>query len=276
PLSLDIVVAKALQRDVDKRYATAADFLEDLERASVVASRRDVIAEVEFYQGRALDKQRQSLRTLVSEKEPFVPTLGGTVSERFVSNAPPPESRTSGPRAFADAATGGPTPLSPQPRSGPPAWLLALFGAAAIASFVIVTLFVRSRNRTDASASTPPSTSAVVSASAPVADVDLVLLAEKPILSVRAAGIHKIDITGKRASVTIAPWSGAMTIEATLDGGEKARATAVEHGPHELLLESAPAIVPTPPRTSSGNKSVKTASPATTTTHAPNDINLAR
>ncbi len=279
PPSLDIVVAKALERDVDKRYATAADFLEDLERAAVLASRRDVIAEVEFYQGRALDKQRQSLRSLVSEKEPLVPTLGGTVSERFVSHPPIPDPSTSSPRGFADAATGGATPLSRQRRSGPPAWLLALFGAAGIASFVIVTLFVRSRNHPGAATSTPSTASQTASASAAVADVDLVLLAEKPILSVRAPGIHKIDITGKRANITLAPWSGAITIDATLDGGGAAHAAAVEHGPRELLLEATPTPQAATAHPAWTGKTAKTAAApvtATATTHAPNDINLAR
>ena len=280
PEALDVVVAKALERDIDKRYATAADFLEDLERAAVLASRRDVIAEIEFYQGRALDKQRQSLRSLVSEREPLVPTLGGTVSERFVSSPPVPDARTSNPRPLAEAATGasGPTPLSPQRRSSPPAWLYALFAAAGIASFVIVTLFVRSRNHADAAASTP-STSASASNSAELADVDLVLLADKPILSVQAPGVRKIDITGKRASITLAPWSGAMTIQATLDGGATARATAVEHGPHELLLEPVPTVQATTPHPPSTTKTVKTAatpSASTAPTHTPSDINLAR
>lgn len=277
PKAVDEVVAKALERDVDKRYATAADFLEALERAAPLASRRDVIAEIEFYQGRALDKQRQSLRTLVSEKEPFVPTLGGMVQ----TNPPPPVAsdpsmiRTG--RSVVEAATAGPTPLTPQRKSSPPAWLYALFAAAGVASFVLVTLFVRSRRA--AEAVTPPAPPSAATSAVVAADVDLVLLADRPILSVRSTGVRKIDIADKRATVTVGPWSGALTVEATLEGGVRAKATAVEHGPRELLLEEAPSAQPAQTTTAkppSTGKTVK--SPPTATTHstAPNDINLTR
>ncbi|HEX7663741.1 MAG TPA: serine/threonine-protein kinase [Polyangiaceae bacterium] len=276
--ALDAVVLKALERDIDKRYATAADFLEALERAAPMASRRDVIAEIEFYQGRVLEKQRQGLRTLMAELEPVVPTLGGTVSERRVSN-PPFQSGSdvslSG-RPFADAMTaGGAGPSIPaRVKSGPPVWLLALFAAAGIATFTLVATFMR-RNKPEDTTAVATTTAVTTQTEATIPlDVDLVLLADRPILSVRAASTRKIDIADKRASVTVGPWSGSLAIEATLEGGVIAKATAIEHGPKELLLVPEPAQ-PVP----ANAKPTATAKPKPTATHqntGGSDINLAR
>ncbi|MEO8796617.1 MAG: serine/threonine-protein kinase [Polyangiaceae bacterium] len=277
PPGLDAVVLKALERDLDKRYATAADFLEALERAAPMASRRDVIAEVEFYQGRVLDKQRQGLRTLMAEIEPIVPTLGGTVSELRAREASAGSEASLSGRPYADAQTAGPS-TSPRAKVGPPAWLLALFAAAGIATFVVVGAFVR-KNRVEAAPTLPTATAATTQTEATIPlDVDLVLLADRPILSVRAASTRKIDITDKRATVTVGLWSGALQVEATLEGGVIAKATAIEHGPRELLLtpvETATTAKPLvkPPLTSQTGKTKPT---APHTASSASDINLSR
>ncbi len=273
PPGLDAVVLKALERDLDKRYATAADFLEALERAAPMASRRDVIAEIEFYQGRVLEKQRQGLRTLMAEIEPIVPTLGGTVSERRAREASSGSEAGLSGRPYADAQTGGPS-MPTRANAGPPAWLLVLFAAAGIAAFVLVAAFVRKNKPT---LSTTTAVTAQTEATIPL-DVDLVLLADRPILSVRAASTRKIDITDKRATVTVGPWSGALQVEATLEGGVIAKATAIEHGPRELLLTPAPVETaatakPLVKPTSQTGKSKPT---ATHTASSASDINLSR
>lgn len=237
--ALDAVVAKALARNKEERYETAADFLEALERAAPIGSRRDVIEEVNFFCGRALEKQRQSLRTLVSELEPLVPTLGGTVRANNAnanSLTPPPD--PSGRSLVADAMTHGASLATPaRERAAFPTWLAALFAVAGIAAAAFFGLFIhRQTNQVAATAQTAASAAPSASQAESV-DVELVLLAEKNIVSVNAPGAHHIDIAGKRATISVMPWAGAITIEATLDSGGIARATAVEHGPRELLLE---------------------------------------
>ncbi len=279
--ALDAVVAMALERDKEKRFETAADFLEALERAAPIGSRREVIEEVDFFCGRALEKQRQALRTLVSELEPLVPTLGGTVRANNTnpsSLTPPPD--PSGRNLVADAAThGGSAPITTtvRERSAFPTWLALLFAVAGIAAAAFLGILIHSRNTQ--AAATAQSGSAVPSASQMQSiDIELILLADKPIVSVQAPGAHHIDIAGKRATVSVMPWGGAITIEATLDSGATARATAIEHGPRELLLEqvaSATSATATTPKTASTH-TVKTSSAPTTTHSNGGDINLTR
>ncbi|MEO8876021.1 MAG: serine/threonine-protein kinase [Polyangiaceae bacterium] len=288
---LDAVVAKALARDKDQRYATAADFLEGLERAAPIGSRRDVIEEVDFFCGRALEKQRQSLRTLISEIEPLVPTLGGTVSERRANNSLTPPPDASGRHLLvADAAThgAGSMPSIARGRSAFPTWLAALFAIAGIAAAAFVGLFIHSRNHaaTLAAASAAGSSTTTTTQGQPPqqTDIELVLLADKPILGVQAPGATHIDIAGKRATVTMPAWTGTMVIEATLESGTTARATAIEHGPRELLLEQ---TATTTAATAQPTQQTPTSHPAShppghptskptapTATH--NDINLSR
>jgi serine/threonine-protein kinase len=281
--ALDSVVAMALERDKEKRFATAADFLEALERAAPIGSRREVIEEVDFFCGRALEKQRQSLRTLMSELEPLVPTLGGTVraNNGNLHNTMPPPADPSGRILVADAAThGGSAPITAtvRERAAFPTWLAVLFAVAGIAAAAFLGLFIHGRNtHPDAPAqvgSAAPSTSQ----GAQSADIELVLLAEKPIVSVQAPGAHHIDIAGKRATVSVTPWGGAITIEATLESGATARATAIEHGPRELLLEqvaSATSATATAPKTATTHTG-KTSTAPTTTHGNGGDINLTR
>jgi serine/threonine-protein kinase len=274
--ALDAVVAMALERDKDRRYATAADFLEALERAAPIGSRRDVIEEVNFFCGRALEKQRQSLRTLISEIEPLVPTLGGTVRANNANTnslTPPPD--PSGRSLVADAMTHGASmPTVPRERAAFPTWLAVLFAIAGVAAAAFFGLFIHARTSAASATAAQSATAAPSASQAPATEIELVLLAEKNIVSVSAPGAHHIDIAGKRATVSVTPWAGAITIEANLDSGGIARATAVEHGPRELLLE--------PVATSStSTTAAQTRTPARKTPLPPssargNEINLTR
>jgi serine/threonine-protein kinase len=273
--ALDAVVAKALERDKENRFATAADFLEALERAAPIGSRRDVIEEVNFFCGRALEKQRQSLRTLISEIEPLVPTLGGTVrasNANANSLTPPPD--PSGRSLVADAMTHGASlPTQPRERAAFPTWLAALFAVAGVAAAAFFGLFIHSRN-TQAVATAQAGSAAPSASQTQSTDIELVLLAEKNIVSVNAPGAHHIDIAGKRATVAVTPWSGAITIEANLDSGGIARATAVEHGPRELLLE--PIATSATSTTSAQTKMPTHKTPLPPSSARGNDINLSR
>jgi len=280
--AIDAVVAKALARDREQRYATAADFLEALERAAPIGSRRDVIEEVDFFCGRALEKQRQSLRTLLAEIEPLVPTLGGTVSERRANNSftPPPDA--SGRSVVADAAThGASVPSIVRERSGFPTWLAGLFAVAGIALAAFIGLFIHGRTTRDPASLTGASVANAATAQVqpPQADVELVLLAEKPILGVQAPGATHIDIAGKRATVTVPAWTGTISIDATLESGATARAMAIEHGPRELLLEAVPPTTSATPQSTAKPPTtahaVGTKTPPPQPTHPP-DINLSR
>jgi serine/threonine-protein kinase len=86
--ALDQVCACALDRDRDRRYRSAADFAEALERAARdaasasatdlgVASPREVAAYVQGALGEDIAAQRESVRAWLAHSEPSLPRLGG-------------------------------------------------------------------------------------------------------------------------------------------------------------------------------------------------------
>jgi len=74
PKALEDVCMKALQRDIDQRYATAQDFADALEAAarslSCIGSVRDVAATLDQVLGTDISQQRDAVRAWLSRSEP--------------------------------------------------------------------------------------------------------------------------------------------------------------------------------------------------------------
>ncbi|MBX3264625.1 MAG: serine/threonine protein kinase, partial [Labilithrix sp.] len=74
PAALEAVCMRALERDVDKRFATAEEFADELERVarslSCVGSVRDVAACLEEVFGSDLTQQRDAVRAWLARSEP--------------------------------------------------------------------------------------------------------------------------------------------------------------------------------------------------------------
>jgi serine/threonine-protein kinase len=74
PAALEAVVAKALERDRNKRYATAAEFADSLERASRVVgalgTHKDVALHLEAVLGTEISAQRDVVRAWLARSEP--------------------------------------------------------------------------------------------------------------------------------------------------------------------------------------------------------------
>jgi eukaryotic-like serine/threonine-protein kinase len=90
PKALEDVCMKALEREPDKRYATAQDFADDLERAAraidTIGSVRDVAACLQEVVGTDLNQQRDAVRAWLTRSEPS--------RSKRLSRPPPPESVT--------------------------------------------------------------------------------------------------------------------------------------------------------------------------------------
>src|SRR6185312_14874139 len=74
PAALEAVVAKALERDRAKRYATAAEFADALERASRVVgalgTHKDVASHLDAVLGTEISAQRDAVRAWLARSEP--------------------------------------------------------------------------------------------------------------------------------------------------------------------------------------------------------------
>jgi hypothetical protein len=72
-------------------------------------------------------------------------------------------------------------------------------------------------------------------------EVALDLTAEAPIDRVSAPGIHGAQVDGAHVRLLVARWGGDLAIDATLEGGLKARVVARSEGPRTLRLLTVPA-----------------------------------
>jgi hypothetical protein len=123
PAALEAVVARALDRDRTRRYATAAEFAESLERASRVVgalgTHKDVAAHLEAVLGTEISQQREAVRAWVARSEPSRHGLEGPQEFSAVTKADGRPSDGSLPRLGKDpaslpglAAAGGREPSS--------------------------------------------------------------------------------------------------------------------------------------------------------------------
>ncbi|MDB4994750.1 MAG: Serine/threonine protein kinase [Myxococcaceae bacterium] len=295
PAALDAVVQKALARPVDQRYANAAEFLDALTAAITPASHREVAAFMTTHVGAQLQERRETLRALLAgELEPLgaaVPgalsserptskyasfSAGAASSRRGLEFTPAPSSKTGG-GSSADHTLY----VSPTKRRTTMAIVLGLL----IVSIAGAAFMVR-RNATDTSAAnsrpTGHPTDGVASASTSVGapssstsaavstDIELLVLSDRRIDSVRATGLHRVEIDGTRAKISVTPWTGPLAITAQLEGNKTAHATVTEGGAHEVVLTLDTRSTPTT-TTTPGARHTGTA-PA----HSSLDINTAR
>jgi serine/threonine protein kinase len=110
PAAVEAVCMKALTRDPDKRFATAAEFADALEQAArrhdLMGSKRDVSSAVDEVLGSDLAERRQALRTWRVESDPNRTTSAGSPS--IAPSSPSPVSDGgSGPRGPRGPETSG-------------------------------------------------------------------------------------------------------------------------------------------------------------------------
>jgi len=84
PTELEAVVMKALERDMDARYATAAEFGDALEKVArslgILGSSRDLQAHLDAVMGTDISQQRDAVRAWIARSEPsqrMIPGGGG-------------------------------------------------------------------------------------------------------------------------------------------------------------------------------------------------------
>lgn len=126
PQPLEAICMRALERDVDARFGTAADFADELERAgrelSCVASAREVAACLEAVVGPDLARQREAVRAWLARSEPSNspvrsrPSMPDSVKTRVEGSksgaSVPPTSQGPPPNDAAGDRTRGETKVS--------------------------------------------------------------------------------------------------------------------------------------------------------------------
>lgn len=245
PPELDEVVSKALAREPEDRYQTGGDFLEHLEKALPPAQGRDVAQLVERLCGRDLETRRAAVRELLDQPRmsgiPRLTPLPGEAGSGSGSGSGRSSSARRGSRPSKSDVTMAATPAikpdrltSPGTSSRRRALLVGALIASALLGGVFITLLFQ-RNGASEQASEPAQKS-----------VPLVLTADAPIETVTADGLRSIDLSANLARVEVAPWSGDLTVRATLKGGATASAVVSADGPHDVKLVTVPPPAPPP------------------------------
>jgi hypothetical protein len=251
PHSVDVMLHKALARNAADRYQTAQDFLEALERALPPASHREVRSVLLALCDDRLTERRTALQSM----------LEGKAAPLSIRSTRPPDDQSGSQRALPTSAL-APTavevpnrvsqsspskstqithdaPIVPPPSSAR-GRVLALVGVSAAMVGAVLVWAIRSKEPSDhttAPAGAPPVTSVSAQPSAPSNDVEIVLVADTPIQSVRAPGARDVTVEGTRAKLHLSRWTGTLTIDAVLAGGMLAHATALEGSVGEVRLE---------------------------------------
>jgi serine/threonine-protein kinase len=274
---LDGLVLKSLERNRDKRFQTASEFIEALEATCFPAPSRDVAAMVKAYCGERIENRRATLQAMLDGR--LEPLSVSRIQSAGDAEAPTrPSSPSSRRKMFGDdEGTEGKiaaTHDAPAPRRRSAMALLVGAGALVVVGAVAAVAF-SSRRPVSTSESppqavivvAPPQTSSAVSAAGnPVAADEVVLqvVADAAIERISAPGIHSATLDGTHARLVVARWGGELVIDAVLAGGAAAHAVARSDGPREIALATAaPAVAVTAPSTAAP------ASPATQSTRPP-------
>lgn len=267
PKPLDTVVLKALARDREQRFRTAAEFIEALEAAYFPAPVRDVAAIVKAFCGERLASRRSTLQAMLEGRiEPLSQSrIPLAASEDEPTNPSAPTSRRRLREALGEGTDGqiAATHDAPAPRTPLSKRTLAIVAAiGAVAAAVTGAAIASSRHPVKAAAATVAVAAPGSSGGAPAAsssakmnevapdEVALELSADAPIESVRALGMRDVQVRGTEARLVVARWGGELPIDAVLEGGRAARVVAESDGPRVLQLAPLappPSAAPPPP-----------------------------
>ena len=270
--ALDLVLARALQREPKDRFQTAADFLDALEAAQRPASPREVAAYVGLRCGERIAERRVKLRAILDgqseplslEAHPETSDVHSIHTGSLASTVSPASARRrheigSEPRIEQESQ------VASQVIAAAPVRSLRRYaagvGVVLVAAAITVVAVGPPRPRPVAVTTTPsaPTTETIAVSDLPVVpgpivvrgEVELTLLADEPILSARAPGMRKVEIAGTRAYLTVATWDGGLAVDAVLEGNRPGHATAEWAGSREIKLALAtqgapPRAIPVP------------------------------
>ena len=244
PPEMDAVIHKALARNVEERYKTAQDFLDEMEKSLPPATHRDVRAFLVTVCDARLNERRAALQGMMEGKVAPLSLRHGPrgaddsgASHQVVRASVPtmsPVPASKGTQIAHDTPVLAPLPPSKAPRVLGVLFLLVAAGGTAFWFLRQHTVAPVVTAHAAAASSTPPAPPPDL---IPEGEVELTVVADSPIESVRANGTRRVQIDGMKAHVRIIKWKGTLPIEATLAGGRTARAAAAEGATADVHLD---------------------------------------
>ena len=232
PVELDAVVQRALERDPEQRYQSAAQMLEHLESAMRPASSREVAAYIEQHCGKRLRSRRDALRAVLDGRiQPLLPEHTGdteTSLDSALRNHTPPSMPS---RATASQVASTTDASFPPRDSRRTALLAAIVSAIAVSSLLVAFWALALRP-----GPTPPANASVSTPVPSETRVILTAIAPSDIALVGEPKGPETHIVGNRATIVVAPFDGTMEVAVTLKDGRLAHGVAEGSGQREVDL----------------------------------------
>ncbi len=259
PRSLDPVVQRALVRDPNGRFQTAAEFLEALEGAIPMAPAREVAAYMLSKCGERIEERRIRLKEIAEGRvQPLSLSLVAVADASNESTVAPgrlavEETVTRSESSYSQishiAASTRDASMPPAKRRPEVLWYV-LGGAATLLACLALLVggqwYVRQRARLRAEAAAAAAATAS-GAGLSTNEVLLTIRADAPITGLRAAGTKRTEIANDQGGernkgvLTVAPWTGTLAVDVIFDGGATLRLNIEANGSHEMRVTAASA-----------------------------------
>ncbi len=264
PRSLDIVVQRALVRDPNGRFQTAAEFLEALEGALPMAPLREVAAYMLAKCGDRIEERRIRLKEIVEgHVQPLSLSLLVAATDASTDNTVAPgrlagvdETVTRSESSYSQishiAASTRDASLPPAMKRGPHTIWYVLGGVATLFACALLVAggqwYARQRARLRAEAASASAAASSVGAGK-ADEIQLTVRADAPIANLRAAGSKRLQFENDklehdRGVLTVGPWTGALPVDVIFEGGASVRLMFDASGSRELRAYSAAATLP--------------------------------
>ena len=260
PLQLDAVVQRALRRDPNERFQTAAQFLDALEAAIVPAPAREVGAYMMAKCGDRLVERRARLQEIVegSANPLSMRLLARDANEPTA--VPPAQRKKQGETEsqISQVIAGSTRDASIPPQLRPNrAWIgvgVALGAVALVAAIAIVAFSAHKWRKPVAAAPGAPSAIVSVPPVKPATgaepkkdEVELTISADAKLVMVTAPGVKRSIVDGDHVKLVVAPWTGPLRIDAVLEGNKPASGVAQSDGSRDVKVVPV-AVVPNAPK----------------------------
>ena len=259
PRTLDTVVQRALVRDPNGRFQTAAEFLEALEGAIPMAPAREVAAYMLAKCGDRIEERRLRLKEIV---EGHVPPLTLTLlpqvdasSERTVApgrlvveEGTVTRSESSYSQISHIAASTRDASLPPGLKRPQTVWYV-LGGLATLAACIGLVVggqvYTRNRARLRAEAAAASAAAKTPATAVNANDVELTIRADAPISTLKAPGKKVVQVDRDKCVLTVQKWEGLLPVDVTFENGSVLHLSVDINGPRDIKATAAAAVTPT-------------------------------
>lgn len=294
PRALDAVVLKALAREPNERWSSASEILDAMEKAAPLGTHREVAAFVDKVAGERMKDRRKALHGMLEGRVAPLALEVAVETDESQTTLSPASSVPSAHGSESSVALAQRTIVEvPHARNQPPVAvaIAVAIGTVLLAAIAIVVGVVALRHGHETSVASASSTTAASAAAVAIpsvvapaetaapasADIEIetpppsasvapelqpgevavTLKSDSPIMSVRAPGMHRLEIQGNSAKIVVPSYTGKLKVEATLANGKVASASVPSGAVSAQLVTQKAGTGTRPPPSGTGDPNLQ-------------------